>query len=93
VSLKTQFLDASKFFAVSSNLVESEYLINQETEIRLNHIGRRRTRFACWILILEVIRFVTSSNTVTAGACTGLGVAPRHIGEVYGIFKAYSTSV
>jgi adenylosuccinate synthase len=37
--------------------------------------------------------FVTSSNTVTAGACTGLGVAPCHIGEVYGIFKAYSTRV
>src|SRR5690606_2741137 len=34
-----------------------------------------------------------SSNTVTAGACTGLGVAPRHIGEVFGIFKAYSTRV
>jgi adenylosuccinate synthase len=37
--------------------------------------------------------FVTSSNTVTAGACTGLGIAPKHIGEVYGIFKAYSTRV
>lgn len=37
--------------------------------------------------------FVTSSNTVTAGACTGLGVAPNKIGEVYGIFKAYCTRV
>ena len=37
--------------------------------------------------------FVTSSNTVCAGACTGLGVAPRNIGEVYGIFKAYCTRV
>lgn len=37
--------------------------------------------------------FVTSSNTVCAGACTGLGVAPRHVGEVYGIFKAYCTRV
>lgn len=37
--------------------------------------------------------FVTSSNTVCAGACTGLGVAPRRIGEVYGIFKAYCTRV
>ena len=37
--------------------------------------------------------FVTSSNTITAGACTGLGVAPRHIGKVYGIFKAYCTRV
>ena len=37
--------------------------------------------------------FVTSSNTVTAGACTGLGLAPNRIGEVYGIFKAYCTRV
>ena len=37
--------------------------------------------------------FVTSSNTVCAGACTGLGIAPRMIGEVYGIFKAYCTRV
>lgn len=37
--------------------------------------------------------FVTSSNTVTAGVCGGLGVAPRHIGEVYGITKAYCTRV
>lgn len=37
--------------------------------------------------------FVTSSNTITAGACSGLGVAPRHIGDVFGIFKAYCTRV
>ena len=37
--------------------------------------------------------FVTSSNTITAGACTGLGIAPNKIGEVFGIFKAYCTRV
>ncbi|KGE12429.1 adenylosuccinate synthase [Sphingobacterium deserti] len=37
--------------------------------------------------------FVTSSNTTTAGACTGLGIAPNKIGAVYGIFKAYATRV
>lgn len=37
--------------------------------------------------------FVTSSNTITAGACSGLGVAPNRIGDVYGIFKAYCTRV
>ena len=37
--------------------------------------------------------FVTSSNTVCAGACTGLGIAPNRIGDVYGIFKAYCTRV
>ena len=37
--------------------------------------------------------FVSSSNTVSGGVCTGLGVAPNSIGEVFGIFKAYSTRV
>lgn len=37
--------------------------------------------------------FVTSSSTLCAGVCTGLGVAPAHIGKVYGIFKAYCTRV
>ena len=37
--------------------------------------------------------FVTSSNTICAGACTGLGIAPRAIGDVFGIFKAYCTRV
>ncbi|MCE1197949.1 MAG: adenylosuccinate synthase [Marinilabiliales bacterium] len=37
--------------------------------------------------------FVTSSNTIAAGACTGLGIAPDKIGRVYGIFKAYCTRV
>ena len=37
--------------------------------------------------------FVTSSNTICAGACTGMGLAPSVIGEVYGIFKAYCTRV
>lgn len=37
--------------------------------------------------------FVTSSNTICAGACTGLGIAPQKIGNVFGIFKAYCTRV
>lgn len=37
--------------------------------------------------------FVSSSSTTTGGVCTGLGVGPKSIGEVYGIFKAYSTRV
>lgn len=37
--------------------------------------------------------YVTSSNTITAGACTGLGIAPSSIGRVFGIFKAYCTRV
>jgi adenylosuccinate synthase len=37
--------------------------------------------------------FVTSSNTITAGVCSGLGIAPSRIGDVYGIVKAYATRV
>ena len=37
--------------------------------------------------------YVTSSNTTAAGACTGLGIAPNSIGDVFGIFKAYTTRV
>lgn len=37
--------------------------------------------------------FVTSSNTIASGVCNGLGIAPSHIGEVYGISKAYCTRV
>jgi adenylosuccinate synthase len=37
--------------------------------------------------------YVTSSNTISAGACTGLGISPKIIGEVFGIFKAYCTRV
>jgi adenylosuccinate synthase len=37
--------------------------------------------------------FVTSSNTITGGACSGLGIAPQQINKVYGIFKAYCTRV
>ena len=37
--------------------------------------------------------YVTSSNTISAGACTGLGISPKLIGEVFGIFKAYCTRV
>ena len=37
--------------------------------------------------------FVTSSNTICAGACTGLGIGPNKIGDVYGIMKAYCTRV
>lgn len=37
--------------------------------------------------------FVTSSSTISAGACTGLGVSPGKIGEIFGIFKAYATRV
>ena len=50
----------------------------------------KELKVLCWMLIW-FLSFVTSSHTITAGTCIGLGIAPTNIGEVYGIFKAYCT--
>jgi adenylosuccinate synthase len=89
--LEAQFLDA-----VSSlkefNLIESEYFLNNELKAGASILAEG-AQGALLDIDFGSYPFVTSSNTVTAGACTGLGIAPCHIGEVYGIFKAYSTRV
>lgn len=81
-------LDYTKTF----DIVDSEYLINGY----LNE-GKSVLCEGAQGTMLDVdfgsYPFVTSSNTITAGACSGLGVAPNKIGEVYGIFKAYCTRV
>jgi adenylosuccinate synthase len=73
-------------------LVDSEYMINEALAA-----GKKILAEGAQGSLLDIdfgtYPFVTSSNTLVAGACTGLGVAPRHIGEVYGIFKAYCTRV
>jgi len=89
--LEAQFLDAIEFLK-GFNLVESEYLINHELQ-EGSSILAEGAQGSLLDIDFGSYPFVTSSTTVTAGACTGLGVAPRHIGEVYGIFKAYSTRV
>ena len=74
------------------NLIDSEHVIN-------NYFKNGKSILAegAQGTLLDVdfgsYPFVTSSNTICAGACTGLGVAPNRIGEVYGIFKAYCTRV
>jgi adenylosuccinate synthase len=89
--LEAQFFDAVSFLK-GFHLIESEYVLNQELKA-----GSRVLAEGAQGALLDIdfgsYPFVTSSTTVTAGACTGLGVAPRHIGEVFGIFKAYSTRV
>jgi adenylosuccinate synthase len=89
--LEAQFLDAVSFLK-GFQLIESEYALNQELK-NGSTILAEGAQGALLDIDFGSYPFVTSSNTVTAGACTGLGVAPRHIGEVYGIFKAYSTRV
>lgn len=89
--LEAQFNDAVNFLR-QFQLVDSEYLINKEITAG-STILAEGAQGSLLDIDFGSYPFVTSSNTVTAGACTGLGVAPKHIGEVYGIFKAYSTRV
>ncbi|HRZ43244.1 MAG TPA: adenylosuccinate synthase [Bacteroidales bacterium] len=74
------------------NLVDGEFFIND-----LIRKGKRVLAEGAQGTMLDVdfgsYPFVTSSNTITAGVCTGLGIAPQLIGEVYGVFKAYCTRV
>ncbi|WP_420575907.1 adenylosuccinate synthase [Ekhidna sp.] len=73
-------------------IISTEYLINESLKTDKNILaeGAQGT-------LLDIdfgsYPFVTSSNTTTAGACTGLGIAPNQINDVFGIFKAYCTRV
>lgn len=89
--LEAAFLDAIAFLG-TFKLIESEYFLNQELR-KGSTILAEGAQGSLLDIDFGSYPFVTSSNTVTAGACTGLGIAPRHIGEVFGIFKAYSTRV
>ena len=73
-------------------LIDSEVTINQllDKKKRLLAEGAQGSMLD---LDFGSYPFVTSSTTVCAGACTGLGIAPNRIGEVFGIFKAYCTRV
>ncbi len=90
-ALENQFMDAVNFLR-QFKLIDSEYFINNELKSG-STILAEGAQGSLLDIDFGSYPFVTSSNTVTAGACTGLGVAPSHIGEVYGIFKAYSTRV
>ena len=85
------WLDAVEFMR-SLRLIDSEHFLNEALRS-----GKRILAEGAQGTMLDIdfgtYPFVTSSNTVTAGACTGLGIAPNRIGEVIGIFKAYCTRV
>ena len=72
--------------------IDSEHYIHQELKN-----GKKLLAEGAQGTLLDIdfgsYPFVTSSNTITAGACTGLGVAPNQITDVFGIFKAYCTRV
>jgi len=86
-----------KFFAAVEfmkefQLVDSEYLINESLADEKSVLAEG-AQGSLLDIDFGSYPFVTSSTTMTAGACTGLGVSPHAIGEVYGIFKAYCTRV
>lgn len=89
--LERQFLEAVSFLK-QFKLIDSEYFINSELKSG-STILAEGAQGSLLDIDFGSYPFVTSSSTVTAGACTGLGVPPSSIGEVYGIFKAYSTRV
>ncbi|WP_340114527.1 adenylosuccinate synthase [Maribellus mangrovi] len=76
----------------SFKIVDSEHLINNALKD-----GKSVLAEGAQGTLLDIdfgsYPFVTSSNTICAGACTGLGIAPQTIGKVFGIFKAYCTRV
>lgn len=74
------------------DILSTEYLINQAV-IDGQSVLAEGAQGSLLDIDFGSFPFVTSSNTIAAGACTGLGVAPGRIGEVYGIFKAYCTRV
>lgn len=74
------------------NIVDTEHLINQLL-LENKSVLAEGAQGTLLDIDFGSYPFVTSSNTICAGACTGLGIAPNKIGEVLGIFKAYCTRV
>ena len=89
--LEKNWLEAVEYLR-NYDLIDSEHYINNALKE-----GKKVLCEGAQGTMLDVdfgsYPFVTSSNTVSAGACTGLGVAPNKIGRVFGIFKAYCTRV
>ena len=90
-SLEADFFSAVEFLR-TLQLTDTEYLLND-----LLAQGKRILAEGAQGSLLDIdfgsYPYVTSSSTIAAGACTGLGIAPRHIDKVYGITKAYCTRV
>lgn len=74
------------------NIIDSEHYINK-TLASGKGVLAEGAQGSLLDIDFGTYPFVTSSNTVCAGACTGLGVSPHKIGDVFGIFKAYCTRV
>ncbi|MDD4728515.1 MAG: adenylosuccinate synthase [Dysgonamonadaceae bacterium] len=74
------------------NIIDSEQFVNDQLKQERSVLAEG-AQGSLLDVDFGTYPFVTSSNTVCAGACTGLGISPHNIGEVFGIFKAYCTRV
>ena len=85
------------FFKAVEELKKLTFIDSEEYLFKAQREGKKILAEGAQGSLLDIdfgtYPFVTSSNTTAAGACTGLGVAPNQIGEVKGIFKAYTTRV
>jgi len=85
------------FFKAIQELKELTFIDSEEYLYQAQKSGKKILAEGAQGSLLDIdfgtYPFVTSSNTTAAGACTGLGVAPNQIGDVKGIFKAYTTRV
>ena len=86
-----------EFFAAIKELQKLDFIDSEEYLHQAQKEGKSILCEGAQGSLLDVdfgtYPYVTSSNTTAAGACTGLGIAPNKIKEVYGIFKAYTTRV
>lgn len=89
--MEREWLDAVDYLK-TYDIVDSEHLVNNALR-QGNTVLCEGAQGTMLDVDFGSYPFVTSSNTVCAGACSGLGIAPNRIGEVFGIFKAYCTRV
>ncbi|MGB5237320.1 MAG: adenylosuccinate synthase [Flavobacteriaceae bacterium] len=87
----------AEFFEAVEHLKKLTFIDSEEYLYQAQQAGKKILAEGAQGSLLDIdfgtYPYVTSSNTTAAGACTGLGVAPGNIGEVLGIFKAYTTRV
>ena len=89
--LTVEFTESIKFLK-KIKFIDSEHFLNKSIDEGKKVLGEG-AQGSLLDIDFGTYPYVTSSNTTSAGACTGLGIAPNKINKVYGIFKAYTTRV